>query len=266
LEYQEKRLTHGLGLGKLLSAMFHLEPIILNLERNSASSKIASAKWPGYYRKQRRLLMNELIKLNPKNKQFPVDARELHEKLQVGRDFSTWLKERIEQYGFSAGQDFSPNPGKTQKGSKGGRPTIEYELSLDMGKELAMVENNDAGRAVRRYFITIENEWRTSYTELSKIIRHELTDALKESGLNEKMHGFGYKTFTDLIYKLVLGMDAKHYRIAFGLEADANVRQHITEFQRIQIGKLEKAVQVWIDLGYNYQEIKDMLSQKFLPN
>jgi phage anti-repressor protein len=205
--------------------------------------------------------MNEIIKLNPKNKQFPVDARELWEKIESKQQFADWIKDRIDKYGFSAGQDFFINLRK----STGGRPATEYELTIDMGKELAMVENNEAGRAVRRYFIAIENEWRTSYGELSKIIRHELTDALKDSGLNDKMHGHGYSTFTDLIYRLVLGMDAKHYRAAFGLEPNSNVRQHVTEFQKIQIGKLEKAVQVWIDLNYNYQEIKDMLSQKFLP-
>ncbi|MDH0099960.1 antA/AntB antirepressor family protein [Stutzerimonas stutzeri] len=67
------------------------------------------------------------------------DARDLHQFMQVGRDFSTWIKDRIEQYGFVEGEDFSPVLGK----STGGRPTNEYHLTLDMAKELAMVENND---------------------------------------------------------------------------------------------------------------------------
>jgi len=86
------------------------------------------------------------------------DARDLHQFLQVGRDFSTWIKDRIEQYGFVEGEDFSPVLGK----STGGRPSQEYHLTLDMAKELAMVENNEKGRQVRRYFIAMEREARES--------------------------------------------------------------------------------------------------------
>lgn len=86
------------------------------------------------------------------------DARDLHQFLNVGRDFSTWVKDRIEQYGFVDGEDFSPVLGK----STGGRPGMEYHLTLDTAKELAMVENNEQGRQVRRYFIAMEREARES--------------------------------------------------------------------------------------------------------
>ena len=56
-----------------------------------------------------------------------VDGRELHEFLKVGRDFTTWVKERIEKYGFIEGEDFSPVLGK----SSGGRPATDYILKLD---------------------------------------------------------------------------------------------------------------------------------------
>lgn len=86
------------------------------------------------------------------------DARDLHTFLDVGRDFSNWIKARIEQYGFVEGEDFSPILAK----STGGRPATEYHLSLDTAKELAMVENNDQGRQVRRYFIAMERQARES--------------------------------------------------------------------------------------------------------
>lgn len=86
------------------------------------------------------------------------DARDLHIFLGVGRFFSTWIKERIEQYGFVEGEDFLPVLAK----STGGRPCQEYHLTLDMAKELAMVENNDQGRKVRRYFIVMERQARES--------------------------------------------------------------------------------------------------------
>lgn len=104
------------------------------------------------------------------------DARDLHVFLNVGRDFSTLVKERIEQYGFVEGEDFSPVLGNSygqesevcspDSGSKterrGGHNRTDYHLTLDTAKELAMVENNEQGRQVRRYFIAMEREARES--------------------------------------------------------------------------------------------------------
>lgn len=84
-----------------------------------------------------------------------VNARDLHEFLQVGKDFSTWMKDRISSYGFTETQDFEvfTNSGGNQSG---GRPSKEYMISLDMAKELAMVERNDRGKQARQYFIECE--------------------------------------------------------------------------------------------------------------
>lgn len=93
-----------------------------------------------------------------------VDARELHAFLDIGRDFSNWIRGRVDEYGFVDGADFltrkgfSPNLARTQ----GGRPPIEYHLTLDMAKELAMVERNERGREARRYFIAAEKQLRAA--------------------------------------------------------------------------------------------------------
>lgn len=88
-----------------------------------------------------------------------VSARELHSFLEVGKDFSTWIKDRIDQYGFVERQDFvvfdSPIPGN-QTGRGGDRRSKEYALTLDMAKELAMVERNEKGKQARQYFIECE--------------------------------------------------------------------------------------------------------------
>ena len=83
-----------------------------------------------------------------------VDARSLHTWLEVGKDFSTWIQERIEKYGFTEDEDFSPNLGK----SVFGRPKKEYHLSIDMAKELCLLENNIKGRHIRREFIQLEKQ------------------------------------------------------------------------------------------------------------
>ena len=138
--------------------------------------------------------MNELIPITEMDGTQLINARDLHGFLQVGRDFSSWIKDRIEKYGFIEDEDFfkescspnlaknrdtdfSPNLGKiytdkqTQEscspnlGSKiyngwGGHNKLDYFLTLDMAKELAMVENNEEGRRIRRYFIRIEKKIR----------------------------------------------------------------------------------------------------------
>lgn len=79
------------------------------------------------------------------------DARELHEFVESKQDYSTWIKNRITDYGFVQDEDYIIVPQRTN-----GRPRKEYHITLDMGKELAMVERNEKGRQVRKYFIECE--------------------------------------------------------------------------------------------------------------
>lgn len=83
-----------------------------------------------------------------------VDARTLHAFLGVGRDFSSWLKVRILDYEFVENKDYILTLTKT--GERQNVVSHEYRLSLDMAKELAMVERSERGRQVRRYFIALE--------------------------------------------------------------------------------------------------------------
>lgn len=87
------------------------------------------------------------------------DARKLHEFLQVKTRYSQWLKERIAEYGFVENQDFliASEISEAKKG-RGGHNRTEYHITLDMAKELAMVERNEQGKAARRYFIECEKK------------------------------------------------------------------------------------------------------------
>lgn len=99
------------------------------------------------------------------------DARELHFFLQSGDKFADWIKTRIKQYGFEEHRDFCRFSEKAEK-LRGGRPSTEYHLTLDMAKELSMVENNEQGRRARRYFIGME---RAAIQSATQIIQ-ELTE------------------------------------------------------------------------------------------
>lgn len=102
--------------------------------------------------------------------QLVVNARDLHEYLKVKRKFAGWISNRIKEYDFTVNLDFI---GFTQNGVKptGGRPTIEYHLTLDMAKELAMVEKTTEGRNVRRYFIQCEKMLHRSDSEQRTSLR-----------------------------------------------------------------------------------------------
>lgn len=116
--------------------------------------------------------------------QLAVDARELHSFLQVGRDFTNWIKGRISKYGFVENQDFiviSRSP-ELASGNRGA--ATDYHLTLDTAKELSMVENNQQGRMARRYFIAMEKQAiaallapvkyisQKQYQELVKTVQH----------------------------------------------------------------------------------------------
>jgi phage anti-repressor protein len=95
------------------------------------------------------------------------DARDLHGALAVETRFNDWITRRITEYGFVEGEDYYSNLSNRSDG-RAGRQRTEYHLSLDMAKELAMLENSDLGRRVRRYFIQAEKELRKRQIEHHK--------------------------------------------------------------------------------------------------
>ena len=94
-----------------------------------------------------------------------VNARELHSFLQSKQDFSTWIKNRIERYGFVENQDYLLHKFMEQVPS-GAKHKIDYHITLDMAKQLAMVENNDMGLQARRYFIECEKQLKQAHTSI----------------------------------------------------------------------------------------------------
>ena len=90
-----------------------------------------------------------------------VNSRHLYGFLGVRRDHATWIRKRIEQYGFTEETDFVCSPVPGSKG-RGGHNRVEYFLSLSMAKELAMVERTSKGRDARQYFIECERRAKAS--------------------------------------------------------------------------------------------------------
>jgi len=131
--------------------------------------------------------MKELVKIQDHEGIPTVNAREIHEFLESKQDFSTWIKSRIEKYGFVEKRDFVKLHKKKEL-SATGQKSIEYFLSVDMAKSLGMVENNIKGQQIREYFIAVEEAFKNGkfdkkrLRDKSKEVRLKFTDTLKEHG------------------------------------------------------------------------------------
>lgn len=87
-----------------------------------------------------------------------VDARELHKRLKVQTPFNHWLNRRVSEYGFDENKDYFTENQLLDKNDKKypHRPRTEYFLTIDMAKEIAMVERTEVGKKIRNYFIEME--------------------------------------------------------------------------------------------------------------
>ena len=108
--------------------------------------------------------MQELIPISENNGKRAVNARDLHSFLESKQDFSTWIKNRIDKYDLVENVDYAVFH-KFMENPNGGRPQIEYALTVDAAKELSMVEGNEKGKQARRYFIECERKLKESGNE-----------------------------------------------------------------------------------------------------
>lgn len=121
--------------------------------------------------------MNELIRINYDTEQPTVSARELHEGLEVKTAFKDWFP-RMAEYGFEAEKDFCSKMSE----STGGRPAVDYDITVDMAKQICMIQRSEKGKQYREYFLTLEKAWNTPEQIMAralKLAQHTM-DSLKE--------------------------------------------------------------------------------------
>lgn len=114
--------------------------------------------------------MNELIKISFESENPTVSGRELHEALGVQTAYKDWFP-RMCEYGFAENADykvmliFEPN-------SKGGKQShTDHQLSIDMAKEICMIQRSEKGKQARQYFISVENQWNTPEAVMSRALK-----------------------------------------------------------------------------------------------
>lgn len=121
--------------------------------------------------------MDDLIKINYETEQPTVSARELHEGLEIKTAFKDWFP-RMCEYGFENGRDFCSFLSE----STGGRPRQEYKITIDMAKQICMIQRTEKGKQYRQYFLDLEKAWNTPEQVMARALRiaNATVDSLKE--------------------------------------------------------------------------------------
>ena len=117
--------------------------------------------------------MNELIKVNYDSDRPTVSARDLYDFLEVATDYSHWFP-RMCEYGFTENIDF--NSVKNDRVQKEGerivtRQVTDHQLTIEMAKEICMLQRNEKGRQARQYFINLEKAWNTPEMVMSRALK-----------------------------------------------------------------------------------------------
>lgn len=122
--------------------------------------------------------MNDLIKINYDTEQPTVSARELYGKIGSTERFSTWFERQL-QYGFEKNTDYT---GCKKFNTLAHQELQDYDLSINMAKEICIVQKNEHARAIRKYLIQLDNAWNTPEQVMARALQlaQQTVDGLKE--------------------------------------------------------------------------------------
>lgn len=125
--------------------------------------------------------MNDLLKVNYDTDQPTVSARDLHEKLNIGTQYTKWF-ERMKEYGFSENEDFKAISQKRLTAQGNETTYMDHEISIDMAKQICMIQRSPEGKMIRQYFIDLEKAWNTPEQIMSRALKmaNQSIDSLKE--------------------------------------------------------------------------------------
>ncbi len=207
-----------------------------------------------------------------------INARDLHKQLNNGWKFTDWIENRIKSYRLIKDVDYSTISRKYEiDGFAKSKDILDYILTLDCAKQLAMVERTDIGALVRRYFIIIEKAFknRTNWNQNRKntlINCKELRGALitkREELLNGVpewiTNGNLYSIEFSLLNTVILGMSATQYRKEHNISSNEQIRNYFSEDQLDDVERLERydAQLIISQEIYSYEERKQILQTEY---
>ncbi len=209
----------------------------------------------------------DLIKVDYANNS--ANARDVYDYVFTGKEkktaFNVWISRAVSKYGFEEGKDFQ----SFLIESTGGRPQKDYAVTIDMAKELCMISPTEKGKEARLYFIQCEKLAKEAYAKqvatraIGIKTRKSLTDSIKESKENDRMHGKAYSNYTRMVYEITgLKLQYKHFK-ATQIYKELKFRDTLEpdELKRVELA--ESLIKPMLDLEKHYSEIKDTLKPLF---
>lgn len=219
---------------------------------------------------------------------FCVSAKDLHKQLQVGRDYTTWIKDRIKKYDFINNEDYIEYWVKddiifddTQMGDvklditnsnqmvRNGY-SKEYKLTIDCAKQLCMVQNNNLGKTARKYFIYVERllkkaiEW-DLIRKPERIRYKEMCEELKKYYIRNKgkePEWYVYSNEADALNKICLGAKSKDIR-EYIEACDKNTREWLEAEYNTYLDELQKLNIMYLRMNFDKDKRYDLIKQGF---
>ena len=105
--------------------------------------------------------MNELIPLTERDGVQAVMGRDLHNFLEVSTEYRHWFP-RMVDYGFEEGKDYAVKNDRVRDSLGREREATNHVISLDMAKEISMIQRTDKGKQARAYFLECERRVKSS--------------------------------------------------------------------------------------------------------
>lgn len=200
-----------------------------------------------------------------------VNGRQLWRNLESKRQFTDWMKERIRKYGYKEDLEFTIHK-IVKRGKSGSQILKEYYLTIDMAKELCMVENNEKGKIARQYFIECERRLKDSNAmflskdQYNKIVERD--DGLQDrfiatlSGLNETMKAVSgaMNRMTDKVDMFDKRLNAiERDFVLHGGFQDEDKKEGLIGFVEQNIPEDKSLTSLYTDIEDNYNNIRNFI-------
>ena len=204
-------------------------------------------------------------------KGFSVNARILWEQLECPQgQFTKWVNRKFEPYGFKENIDFSPSSQISLNGSASGiKETIEFFLTIDMAKQLAMVDKKESGFLARKYFILMEDivarnkEWiavRDPEKEEYKKMSEEINNWCFRLW-HRKAYRSDYAVEADMLNTIVTGKTSQQLKSEYGAASNDLIRDYLKKEHNEELLFLEQQNQVLLLMNMGFTERKNMLTK-----
>lgn len=209
---------------------------------------------------------------------FIIDARTLWTRLgEPYGQFNKWTENKIIKKGFVDSVDYISMDKIVQR-ANGGNKSKEYVLTVDTAKNICMMENTDAGRLIRRYFIIIERafrnriEWNfdrddtiTLHTKLKQALIIHRQKLVSHKNFPKFANNNQFIAESCMLNEVIIGMSSKEYKQLNGLGKNDAIRNHFTEEQLEYYAVLQEYDADLIALQYMYdiEQRKEILTRKY---